>query len=509
MRPTHTRSRALPLLPALVAALLIAGLSAATSTRADTRPGRVGTDVPAGVVPIVISTSLGDITAHLDSAHAPVTVTNFLRYVDGGLFTDGQFHRTVTLDNQPTDSVRIEVIQGSARRMRPDSGFPPIPLERTSTTGLQHLDGTLSKARAGPNTATSSFFITIGEQPSLNEGGHRNLDGQGFAAFGRVTDGMEIVRAIQRAPSTRQNLTPPVRIRSVQRQPPVRTADPAKRGIALSAFPRLVPLAPNVYGYEEIRQPGFTTVSLIVVGSNGVLIADGQGNAAATQTMLDHIRKITPLPVRWYVMGSDHGDHTAGNSVLPSGITYVVHPNSRAQLLRDSAAAPATRRVIVPPTAMRSDRERIDVGGIVVEAQFLGRAHTGGDLMVYLPATKILFMSEAYLNRVFPAMRSAYPTEWIATIDRALAMDVTHFIPGHGFIEEPSVSREELIMFRTALRDVIAEVTRLRAQGLSVTDATAQAKWGPYAEWFLAGQQAPVAVRRVYDELAGNLKPQP
>jgi hypothetical protein len=92
----------------------------------------------------------------------------------------------------------------------------------------------------------------------------------------------------------------------------VRTADPAKRGVALSAFPRTIKLADNVYGYEEIRQPGFTTVSLFVVGVNGVLVADGQGSPAATQTMLQQIRQVTTKPVKWHV-GSDHGDHTAGN----------------------------------------------------------------------------------------------------------------------------------------------------------------------------------------------------
>lgn len=280
-----------------------------------------------------------------------------------------------------------------------------------------------------------------------------------------------------------------------------RTADPAVRGIPLSAFPRLVPLGDGVYGYEEIRQPGFTTVSLIVVGRDGVLIADGQGSPAATQTMLDRIRAITPRPIKWYVVGSDHGDHTAGNSVLPEGITYVVHPTSRAQLQRDSAAAPASRRVIVPPRAMTGDREVIDVGGRTVEVLFLGRAHTGGDLHVYLPDLQLLFMSEAYLNRVFPAMRSAYPREWVQVVDRALAMEgVQHFIPGHGFIESPAASREELVAFRDALRAVIAEAERLHAAGVPVEAAVKQANWGPYAGWFLAEQQGPIAVRRVYLE---------
>jgi cyclase len=288
----------------------------------------------------------------------------------------------------------------------------------------------------------------------------------------------------------------------------VRTADVPTRGLKLTDFPRFVKLAENVYGYEEIRQPGMTTVSLVVVGRNGVLVADGQGNAAATQTMLDRIKTLTPLPVKWYVVGSDHGDHTAGNSVLPKDITYIVHPTSRAQLVKDStagAAATPPRTVIVPPTAMARDAENVDLGGITVRVMFLGRAHTGGDLSVFLPREKILFMSEAYLNRVFPAMRSAYPSDWVQTVDRALAMDVSRYVPGHGFIEEPAVSREELVAFRGALVAVIAEVKRLKALGLSPADAVAQANWGSYADWFIREQQAPVAIRKVYDEIDGKL----
>jgi glyoxylase-like metal-dependent hydrolase (beta-lactamase superfamily II) len=289
----------------------------------------------------------------------------------------------------------------------------------------------------------------------------------------------------------------------------VRTADPARRGLALSQFPRTIKLAENVYGYEEIRQPGFTTVSLIVVGNDGVLVADGQGSPAATRKLLDEIRKITPRPLRWYVVGSDHGDHTAGNSVLPKDLTYVVQRNSLAQLTRDAAnpnRQPNAPPVVVPPKAMAGDRETLDVGGVEVQVLFLGRAHTGGDLMTWLPKERILFMSEAYLNRVFPAMRSAYPTEWIGVIDKALAMNAAIYVPGHGFIEDGKTSREELVEFQTALRAVIAEVNRLHKQGLSADDAAKQANWGPYADWFLRDQQAPIAVRKVYDEIEGKLK---
>lgn len=289
----------------------------------------------------------------------------------------------------------------------------------------------------------------------------------------------------------------------------VRTAFPEKRGFKLTDFPRVVKLAANVYGYEDIRQPGFTTVSLIVVGNDGVLIADGQGSPAATQKLLDEIKKITPKPVRWYIVGSDHGDHTAGNSVLPKDITYIVSRNSRAQLERDAAnpnRQPTSPPVIVPPAAMAGDTQTLNVGGIDVQAIFAGRAHTGGDLLVYLPKERILFMSEVFLNRVFPAMRSAYPTEWLTVIDKALKMDVQRFVPGHGFIEEPAASREELLEYRKALRFVIDEVNRLHKAGLSADEAIKQANWGPYKDWFLVEQQGPIAVRKVYEEIEGKLK---
>jgi len=284
-----------------------------------------------------------------------------------------------------------------------------------------------------------------------------------------------------------------------------RTADPAARGVPLTAFPRFVQLAPNVHAYEAIRAPGFTTVSLVVVGDSGVLIADAQGSAEATQRLLDDVRSLTARPVRWVVIGSDHGDHTAGNHVIPPGVRWVVHPTSRAQLQRDSAAA-GGRPVVVPPVAMAADREVVDVGGTTVEVRFLGRAHTGGDLMVHLPRERLLFMSEAYLNRVFPAMRSAYPSEWVRVLDAALALPVDRFVPGHGFVEEPAASREELVAFRDAVVAVIGEVRRLHAHGLTREQAIAQAGWGAYAGWFLAEQQAPIAVRRIYDELEGRLR---
>ena len=179
--------------------------------------GQTQTRRPARIVNVVIETDRGTIHAALDSARAPRTVTNFLKYVDGGYFTGGRFHRSVTPANQAKDSVRIEVIQAGINPARESQGFPPIELERTSQTGLRHVDGTLSMARGGPNTATSDFFICIGAQPALDFGGHRNLDGQGFAAFGQVTAGMDVVRAIQQSAADGQRVTPPITIRRIAR----------------------------------------------------------------------------------------------------------------------------------------------------------------------------------------------------------------------------------------------------------------------------------------------------
>ena len=168
----------------------------------------------AETVTVRIETEMGEIDVEVDVARAPVTGANFLRYVDAGRYDDGRFHRTVRLDNQPGKTVLIEVVQAGVSPAHAEKDFAPIPLERTSATRLVHKDGAVSMARDGPDTATSDFFICIGDQPELDAGGRRNSDGQGFAAFGRVVTGMDVVRTIQAAPvrAATQNLAPPIGI---------------------------------------------------------------------------------------------------------------------------------------------------------------------------------------------------------------------------------------------------------------------------------------------------------
>lgn len=165
---------------------------------------------------VTIQTDLGDITVEIDSIHAPLTAANFLRYVDLGFYRFGRFHRTVRADNQPDSKIKIAVIQAGLDSFRVKD-FPPIKLERTSVTKRRHTDGAISMARDGPDTATSDFFICVGDQPALDFGGKRNPDGQGFAAFGYVILGMDVVRKINAAPAQGQALEPAVRILNIVR----------------------------------------------------------------------------------------------------------------------------------------------------------------------------------------------------------------------------------------------------------------------------------------------------
>jgi cyclase len=298
----------------------------------------------------------------------------------------------------------------------------------------------------------------------------------------------------------------------IAQQPVVRTADPIKRGMHLSDFPRTVKVADNVYTYEDFHAgpEKFTTTNLFVVTRDGVLVADGQGSPAETKGLVEAIAKVTPKPITTVVIASDHGDHTAGNASFPAGVHYIIHPNSKEILDRAAeVAAKAGRKgawVLPADAELVADQKTITMGGEEMQILFLGRAHTGGDLAVYLPRQKILFLSEIYLNRVFPAMRSAYPGEWLEALDRAEAMHANIYIAGHGFTETGAVSQEEIRAYRKAMAAVIAEATRLYKAGVPVDQAIAQANWGEYASWTLASSQGPIAIRKVYDELSGKLK---
>ena len=170
---------------------------------------------------VTFETTAGSFVVAVEPNQAPITAANFLKYVDGGFYTGGQFHRatrsnnyTISLPNRPL----LECIQAGINPEKKSESLPAIPLETTDITSLKHVVGTVSMARgADADTATSDFFILLNDQPSLDYGGKRFDDGQGAAAFGRVVSGMDVVRKIQQQPTDGQALKPPITILSATR----------------------------------------------------------------------------------------------------------------------------------------------------------------------------------------------------------------------------------------------------------------------------------------------------
>ena len=192
-------------------------------------PAAAAQDLKEGEVLVRVETALGNIDIAVDAKHAPITAANFLKYVDGKFYDGGQFHRATRPDNytpMPPDRPAMAIIQARINPDRRREGFDPIPLERTSVTGLKHVVGTISMARATQaDTARSDVFICLDDQPSLDFGGKRFDDGQGGAAFGRVVSGMDVVSKIQQQPTNdkgetamaKQSLMPPVVITRISR----------------------------------------------------------------------------------------------------------------------------------------------------------------------------------------------------------------------------------------------------------------------------------------------------
>jgi cyclase len=289
---------------------------------------------------------------------------------------------------------------------------------------------------------------------------------------------------------------------------PIRTADINVRGLKRTDFPRVYKLADNVYVYSGLQvrtdiEMEFATNNLFVVTPAGVLVADAQINEADTRRLLAEIAKVTPQPVKYVVVGSDHNDHTGGNTAFPAGTTFISTAASKAALEARNASS-STKLPI--PSEIVSDKKGAEPGRHRDDVLNLGRAHTGGDLSVYVPKANVLFMSEAFFNRLFPSLYGGYPTEWIATIKKAEAMNAAEYVPGHGFIDSPRVLREELTTFRLALEKVTSEGYRLHKAGVPVQRAGRATILGPFGYWTRAAQNLQDALVRVYAEADGQLK---
>lgn len=289
------------------------------------------------------------------------------------------------------------------------------------------------------------------------------------------------------------------------------SGDIAKRGLTKADFPRWKELAPNIYAYEGLEFPDtaeivVTTVSLVVVTPEGVVVVDGQGDLRQSQEMVDQIKKWTSQPLKYVVIASDHIDHVGGNAAYKAAypdVVFMSSPVSQRNLAKNEN----------PPTEVVDGKRVITLGGTEIHVLDIGRGHTGGDLVAYLPQSKVLFMGELYMRHIFPALRSGFPSEWLATIKKAQAMDVSWVIPGHGFVDDMAAMKADLEGYRVALEYVIAEGKRLHALGHPCPntgkppscEAVKHANWGPYLGWAWDENQARLAIAKVYQEIEGKL----
>jgi glyoxylase-like metal-dependent hydrolase (beta-lactamase superfamily II) len=287
------------------------------------------------------------------------------------------------------------------------------------------------------------------------------------------------------------------------------TGPPA--GAAPAPLPRMTRLAGGVYMYEHVdpTKAGVTANNLVVIGTEAVLVADGQGTPANTADLLSTIAALTPLPIRYVVVGSEHGDHRGGDSAFPRTTTFLAHPSSQAALRAQSTSP--TRRADAPPVVVPTETvdhaRTIDLGGgRQATVRFLGRAHTGGDLEVLVPQERVVFMSEAFISGIFPSMANGFPTEWVAMLDAAAGLDVDVVVPAHGLVDTPPVTTKAAMKaYRDAVAQVVSEGTRLHGASVPVADAATQARFGGLASMHRFKENVTGALARVYAELDGTL----
>jgi peptidyl-prolyl cis-trans isomerase A (cyclophilin A) len=168
---------------------------------------------------VEITTRFGDIEIELYPKQAPVTVAAFLSYIDSGYYEKSSFYRVLVPEDQPSYAPKSEIIQGGIWKANPQllNKIPGITHESTRETKLSHTDGTISLARLAPGSAHTEFFICVGDQPGYDFGGENNPDGQGYAAFGKVINGMDVVRRMYAAPQRDGEFTPQIFIYRIRK----------------------------------------------------------------------------------------------------------------------------------------------------------------------------------------------------------------------------------------------------------------------------------------------------
>jgi glyoxylase-like metal-dependent hydrolase (beta-lactamase superfamily II) len=296
-----------------------------------------------------------------------------------------------------------------------------------------------------------------------------------------------------------------------------------------SDFPVITKVAENVYLYQgpHSTQSGWLINSLIVITTDGVVVLDGQQTAQGMARMVDEVKKLTPQPIKYIVVGSTHADHgefAFGTMPGVEKVTFVGHAITKVWFEADAKVPdragnlrniPAITEVVgslpVDPAKPAPRVTKVlKVGGTEFRIMYMGRGHAGPDLVTYLPKEKILWLSESFETRQFPSMGdSSYPSEWIAILKEAAQMkNVDNYLGAHGFMDSPAINKQELLNSIRVIQAIYAEAKRLHDQKIPIEEVPNHWHFGENAHLFFNEAALP-DVTAIYMELDGKLPPCP
>jgi glyoxylase-like metal-dependent hydrolase (beta-lactamase superfamily II) len=285
-------------------------------------------------------------------------------------------------------------------------------------------------------------------------------------------------------------------------------AVPPVLGQAIDRTLGLREIRPGYYVYlHGDDTPGVSSTfnSGIIVTDEGVVVVDALGSESIARQVRQVISGVTSKPIRFLVSSTFHRPFTGGNAVY-SDVARIGHEHYRTDLIKLLQSVPAEEREKSLPGFTYSERMTLHLGGKEIQLLHLGRAHTRGDTIVFVPADRIAYLGEVFYSDEFPYMSDGFSADWMRTLEAAEALKADIFVPGHGFLpRDPIDTRAGLRRNWQILKDVRAAVQEQVARG-ATEEASVRAIDLPQFHKYKGYQRAmEIAVRRIYRELTVGL----
>jgi glyoxylase-like metal-dependent hydrolase (beta-lactamase superfamily II) len=245
----------------------------------------------------------------------------------------------------------------------------------------------------------------------------------------------------------------------------------------------------------------------IIVTSEGVVVLDALDSEAVARTEREAIANTIRQPIRFLVSSPYHNPFSKGNVAYPDA-WKIGHENYRTDLIRqmerDKTSA-EEQKARLPNQTFR-DRVTLYLGGKEIQVLYVGRAHTRGDSIIYVPQDRIVYLSEVFSAGQFLFINDGYGLDWLKAVETASGLGAEIFVPGHSSIPaDPKQSREEFYRYRQMLVDVRDSVQQAIARGATEEQAVATIQWPQYEKLRGYASQRPTVIRRLYRQLTGAL----